>query len=95
MPHRTSARRALVVLALASVSMTAVSCTSDPPSPAEQRVERMRDRLEVSFSDRQVDCILEALDADTLEALDQEEALASDSPALRTFSDALAFCVAS
>lgn len=82
---------AAALAALAALALGA--CTSDPPTAAEQRDQRVRDRLEVTFAKAQVDCIMDRLDDDTKDALDTTDDLPADSTALTGYSTALAACV--
>lgn len=90
-PHRRWARGAAAIGLLAA-SLVGGACTSDP-SPAEARDERVRERLEATFSGAQVDCILDAVDAPTREALDATATLAADSDELAAYSEAVNTCV--
>jgi hypothetical protein len=88
------------LLAVAVVAVLA-ACGSEPADPAEARRDRVRDRLESTFSRQQSDCILEQLDDDQLEVLDPRIE-ASDEPGgdlddpevLEAYSNAAVACVA-
>ena len=84
-------RRATAIAVAAMLSLGA--CTSDPPSPEEEREARIRDRLDETFSRAQTDCILDQLDEDARTALDGEGALDADSEELAAYSLVLVDCV--
>jgi len=80
-------------MVLATVVLTATSCSKDEPTPAEARHDRLEHRLSSTFSDDQVTCILGQLDPSTILALDRTTTLAPGS-ALDQYSDATRACVA-
>lgn len=84
--RRTIAALGLVVLL--------AGCTSDPPSPAEQRQDRVQVRIEATFSRSQADCIMKVLDGPTIAALDRTSKLPADSEAMRIYSNAVVACTA-
>ncbi len=90
--RRRNGRRAaglVVVLALA----TSACSQSEPVDPGQARRDRVRARLDASFSITQARCILDRLDVAGLRALDGKRPLAADSPELRQFSEAVRGCV--
>jgi glycogen debranching enzyme len=96
---RPSARAHLASL-VAGLAVGAVllgSCSSEPPDPAEQRRDRVAERLEETFSRQQASCIVDRLDDDVIAALDAEDATApldAESSELLAYTDALLACVA-
>ncbi len=89
------ARRALAAASLMVVlAATAVGCSSDPKSPAEQREDRVQARIESTFSRSQAACIMKVLDAPTIAALDRTSKLPADSEAMRIYSNAVVACTA-
>ncbi len=70
-------------------------CSKPAPSPADQRRDRVQQRLESTFSDAQASCILDRLDPTALKAVDRTTSLAHDTASLAAYSDAVAACVAS
>ena len=90
---RRHRRRSVPAAALAVlVVLGASGCTSDPKTPAEQREDRVRARIEASFSRSQATCIMKVLDAPTIAALDRDGSLPADSEALRIYSNAVVAC---
>lgn len=90
------ARRPLVGLALAGilvVGSTLAACSSDPPSPAQQRRDHVERRLEATFSRTQARCILDQLDEPTIRALDRSATLDAGSDELTTYTNAVTACV--
>lgn len=90
---RAVARVAVAVLLVLGV---ASGCTKDHKEvdPATARKDRVEARLAKTFSDRQASCITGRLSPADLRALDRSTTLAGDDASLRSFSDALAVCVA-
>lgn len=86
------ARRALAATA-AMAALTVGACGSDPPTPEEQRVSRVTERLEVTFSGQQATCIADLLDPETLTALDTDKPLANDGTPILDYTDAISVCV--
>jgi hypothetical protein len=82
-----------LVLAIAVAASTA-ACTSAPEDPATQREDRVRARIEDTFSRAQADCIMDVLDAPTVRALDRGTSLPTGSEALRIYSNAVIACTA-
>ncbi|MGN6693911.1 MAG: hypothetical protein ACTHN0_07005, partial [Aquihabitans sp.] len=65
-------RRRLVALGLAAtVAVSVASCSSEPKDPVQQREDRVRARIEDTFSRSQATCIMKVLDAPTIAALDK------------------------
>lgn len=86
-------RRAATLAPLALVvGLVAGACSSDPPDPAEVRRDQVRTRLEASFSDAQADCIVGALDEDTIEALTGSADLDPDSEQFTQYSNVVLLC---
>jgi hypothetical protein len=88
------------VVVAAALALPLGACGSDPEDPAEARRDRVRDRLESTFSRQQSDCILEQLDDEQLTVLDPRTE-ASDEPGgdlddpavLEAYSNAAVACV--
>jgi hypothetical protein len=88
-------------LVAVTVTVALGGCASEPDDPAEARRDRVRDRLESTFSRQQSDCILEQLDDDQLAVLDPRTD-ADDEPGgdlddpevLEAYSNAAVACVA-
>ena len=90
---RTVRRRTRVAVVTLAVSVLAVAgCASEPTDPAQQREDRVKARIEDSFSRSQADCIMQVLDAPTIKALDRTAALDADSEAMRIYSNAVVAC---
>ena len=89
--RRRPARAVLVGLALL-VALSAASCASDPPSPAQQRKDRVEARLDASFSKAQSDCILKVLKPSTIAALDRDATLPKGDD-LDVYTAAVVACV--
>jgi hypothetical protein len=88
-------RRRLAALGLAAtIAVSAAACSSDPKDPAQQREDRVRARVEATFSRSQATCIMEVLDASTISALDKVRAVAADSDAMRIYTNAVVACTA-
>lgn len=88
-------RTRLAVAALVLVATTLGACSSDDePTPEELRRERVETRLNATFPRAQASCILNALDDETLLALDRDQDLAADSTAMQTYGFAVRACVA-
>lgn len=88
-------RRAVAAIGLLlALSTSALGCTSDPKSPAEQRRERVQARIEATFSRSQAACIMKVLDTPTIAALDRTSELPADSEAMRIYSNAVVACTA-
>lgn len=95
MTGRPVRRRGIGALALAvAVSAAAAGCTSEPKDPVEQRTDRVRSRIESTFSRSQATCIMKVLDEPTIAALDRSSTLKADSEALRIYSNAVVICTA-
>lgn len=87
--------RRLAVLGLAALlAASAAGCASDPKDPAELREDRVRARIEDTFSRSQASCILDVLDAPTITALDRSGDLKPDSEAMRIYTNAVVACTA-
>ena len=86
-------RRGLLA-ALALAVATTAACSSEPKAPAEQREDRVRARIEETFSRSQATCIMDVLDAPTIRALDRSGALPADGEAMRIYSNAVIACTA-
>lgn len=91
-PRRGQWARRAAPIGMVAAALVGGACASEP-SPAEARDERVRERLEATFSGAQVDCILDAVDAPTRDALDATATLASDSDELAAYSEAVNACV--
>lgn len=88
-------RHPLTALAVAvALGVALASCASEPKSPAEQRTERVRARIEATFSRSQATCIMKVLDAPTLAALDRTAAIDDGSEAMRIYTNAVVACTA-
>jgi hypothetical protein len=82
-----------VLVAAVALSASLGACASDPPDAEAERTERVLDRLELTFSRAQSNCIIERLEPETMTALDGEEALEPDTVAMLDYTDALSVCV--
>lgn len=90
---RLTVRAPLLLAALVVAASSSAACSKDEPTPAEARRNRLETRLEASFSDAQVRCILAKLDDPTIQALDRTANLPPGA-ALNRYSDAVQACVA-
>ena len=92
--RRRPGRRSLATALCATVvaGLLASGCTSDPKTPAEQRHDRVQQRIEASFSRSQAACIMKVLDPATIAAIDRTGALPTHGEPLRIYSNALAIC---
>ena len=86
-------RRGLLA-ALALAVATTAACSSEPKAPAEQREDRVRARIEETFSRSQATCIMDVLDEPTIRALDRSGALTADGEAMRIYTNAVVACTA-
>lgn len=89
--------RIALVASLAAGALLLGACSSEPPDPAEQRRDRVADRLDETFSRQQASCIIDRLDDDTVAALDADDATApldAESSELLAYTDAVLGCVA-
>jgi hypothetical protein len=78
----------VVVLALVGAG-----CSEDEPTPEEARLQRVRERLERSFTEDQVTCMLDQLDDAVLASLDRGEGTQPSGPELEAFSQVATECV--
>ncbi|MCB0960986.1 MAG: hypothetical protein KDB04_15870 [Acidimicrobiales bacterium] len=90
--ERRRGARARALLGAALIAVVAVSCSSEPPDPAEVRRQQVRDRLEATFSDAQAECIVDALDDAAVRALVRTSDLAADDEAFRQYSNVVLLC---
>lgn len=81
-----------IVLAIGSGS-TVAACSGSETDPAQERLERVEERLRSSFSDTQARCIVERADPAVIRALDRTVDLDPDSELVTAYSDAVAACV--
>ena len=88
------ARRGLLAALALAVATTAAACSSEPKDPAEQREDRVRARIEETFSRSQATCIMDVLDEPTNRALDRSGALPDDGEAMRIYTNAVVACTA-
>jgi len=84
------ATRVVAVAMLAAVAL--VGCTKDQADPAQERRDRLEQRLR-SFSAAESNCILRRLDDATMRALDRTAALTGGSKAQKAYTDAVVACV--
>ena len=77
---------------LACLVLVLVGCAKDEPTPEEARYNRVRERLERSFTDEQAGCMLDEFDENLLVALDAEGQVPAG-PALEAFSAIAQTCV--
>lgn len=92
---QTPRRRHLMGITVSAVLFSAVviGCSSDGPDPAQQRQDRVETRLGETFSKDQADCIVAAIDEDTLRALDRTVDLPAESAPMLTYTVAVRTCV--
>ncbi len=88
---------ALLRLTATAVAVLAVpdlltGCSEKEKTPAEQRRERVERRLLLSFTDEQVDCMLDRIDSQLMAALDRESGL-PEGQTLIDYTEAARECV--
>ena len=92
-PLTTRRRRAGLTLVVGTALLVA-ACSSDAADPSVEHRDRVRVRLEESFSNDEARCILDALEPADLATLDTAKDLPADNPVLVAFGDAVRSCVA-
>lgn len=91
-PLRPPARTLIALVLAVTVSAAVSACGDDELTPEEQRRERVEERLELSFTDEQADCMMERFDEELFVALDREGQL-PQGDALDEFSAIARECV--
>lgn len=87
--------RRIRIAAMVFVALLALAACSEeePEDPAEAGKQRVRERLEQTFSDDQADCIVEELDDETIDRLLADDHLQDRDIELWTYSGAVRDCV--
>lgn len=80
-------------LGVACIAVALTGCSSDAEDPVQQQRDRVETRLGASFSADQTACIMTAIDAPTIEALDGTADLGADSEAMLVYTVAVRACV--
>lgn len=91
--RRATASTIAVAAVVVGLVVGAAACAKEKLSPAEARRARVEKRLGETFSNRQVDCILDRVDTPVLVALDSGRALNAGTEAMFTYSNAVTICV--
>lgn len=85
--------RSGVVIAALLAGFVGVACSSPDTDPAQERQERVEERLRSSFSDTQARCIVDRSDPAVIRALDRTADLEPDNELMASYSEAVADCV--
>lgn len=91
--RRRMHRIRFAALALTALLALAACSEKEPEDPAEAAEQRMRERLEQTFSDDQADCIVGELDDETIDRLLADDHLRDRDVELWTYSGAVRDCV--
>lgn len=81
-----------VVLVVALV-LGAGACSDDEPTPEEARLQRVEERLKLSFTDEQVECMIGQFSDDLLVALDGERKMPQAGGELDEFTSITQGCI--
>ena len=86
-------RAPLTVLLVVALAVGAGACGEDDPTPEEARRQRVEERLKLSYTDEQVDCMLEQLSEGVLTSLDGKGNMPQGGAELEEFSTVARACV--
>jgi len=94
LPATRQLRTVLLRLSLVAVlAVGASACGDDDPTPEEARLQRVEDRLKASFTDEQVECMLEGFDDAVLASLDGTDTLPEDEAGFKQFQTVTQQCI--
>jgi hypothetical protein len=80
-------------LALVATALVATACSDDAPDPAAEHRDRVRARLEETYTPTQVTCLVGALRTSDVDALVAGKDLAIDGEVMQHYDAALRRCV--